>query len=208
VSENEKTQLARELHDELGSILTASKMDVAWVNNKLKGAEPAMAEKLGRALANLDQGIALKRRIIEDMRPTVLANFGLVTALRTLADETAQRAGWTLELALPDDDIKLGEEVEIALFRVAQESLTNAAKYARASNVSIALALDDERVSMHIADDGVGIRPQDLQRTHTHGLLGMRQRVSARGGHIEIERRQPHGTDIRVTMPRVRNFDA
>ena len=208
VSENEKTQLARELHDELGSILTASKMDVAWVNNKLKSTEPAMAEKLGRALANLDQGIALKRRIIEDMRPTVLANFGLVTALRTLADETAQRTGWTLELALPDDDIKLGEEVEIALFRVAQESLTNAAKYARASNVSIALALDDERVSMRIADDGVGIRPQDLLRTHTHGLLGMRQRVSARGGRIEIERREPHGTDIRVTMPRVRNFDA
>ena len=208
VSENEKTELARELHDELGSILTASKMDVAWVNNKLKGAEPAMAEKLGRALANLDQGIALKRRIIEDMRPTVLANFGLVTALRTLADETVQRTGWTLELALPADDIKLGEEVEIALFRVAQESLTNAAKYARASSVSIALALDDERVSMHIADDGVGIRPQDLQRTHTHGLLGMRQRVSARGGHIEIKRSEPHGTDIRVTMPRARNFDA
>jgi signal transduction histidine kinase len=215
VSENEKTQLARELHDELGSILTASKMDVAWVNNKLKSTEPAMAEKLGRAIVNLDQGIALKRRIIEDMRPTVLANFGLVTALRTLADETAQRTGWTLELALPDDDIKLGEEVEIALFRVAQESLTNAAKYAHASRVSIALTLDEEHVSMHIADDGVGIRPQDLLRTHTHGLLGMRQRVSARGGHIEIARREPHGTargiahgtDIRVTMPRVRNFD-
>nr|WP_244163918.1 sensor histidine kinase [Caballeronia sordidicola] len=210
VSENEKTELARELHDELGSILTASKMDVAWVNNKLRNVkpaiEPAVAEKLGRALANLDQGIALKRRIIEDMRPTVLANFGLVTALRTLADETAQRTGWTLELALPEDDIKLGEEVEIALFRVAQESLTNAAKYARASRVSIALALDEERVSMHVADDGVGIRPQDLLRTHTHGLLGMRQRVSARGGRIEIERREPHGTDIRVTMPRVRNF--
>ncbi|MDP9153992.1 MAG: sensor histidine kinase [Pseudomonadota bacterium] len=208
VSENEKTELARELHDELGSILTASKMDVAWVNNKLKSVEPAMAEKLGRALVNLDQGIALKRRIIEDMRPTVLANFGLVTALRTLADETAQRTGWTLDLALPEDDIKLGEEVEIALFRVAQESLTNAAKYARATRVSIALALDDERVSMHVADDGVGIRPEDLLRTHTHGLLGMRQRVSARGGRIEIERREPHGTDIRVTMPRVRNFTA
>nr|WP_231941367.1 sensor histidine kinase [Burkholderia sp. PAMC 28687] len=208
VSENEKTELARELHDELGSILTASKMDVAWVNNKLKSVEPAMAEKLGRALVNLDQGIALKRRIVEDMRPTVLANFGLVTALRTLADETAQRTGWTLDLALPEDDIKLGEEVEIALFRVAQESLTNAAKYARATRVSIALALDDERVSMHVADDGVGIRPEDLLRTHTHGLLGMRQRVSARGGRIEIERREPHGTDIRVTMPRVRNFTA
>jgi signal transduction histidine kinase len=207
VSENEKTQLARELHDELGSILTASKMDVAWVHGRLKTGEPAFADKLGRALANLDQGIALKRRIIEDMRPTVLANFGLVTALRTLADETAQRTGWALSLELPDQDVKLGEEVEIALFRVAQESLTNAAKYARATHLSIALALDAERVSLHIADDGIGIRPEDLKRTHTHGLLGMRQRVSARGGRIEIKRSTPHGTDIRVTMPRVRNFE-
>ncbi|SAL62149.1 multi-sensor signal transduction histidine kinase [Caballeronia terrestris] len=207
VSENEKTELARELHDELGSILTASKMDVAWVNNKLRQSEPAMVEKLSRALANLDQGIALKRRIIEDMRPTVLANFGLVTALRTLADEAAQRNGWTLELALPENDVKLGGDIEIALFRVAQESLTNAAKYARATSIAIALTLDDERVSLSIADDGVGILPQDLKRTHTHGLLGMRQRVSARGGRIEIEPREPHGTSIRATMPRERSTD-
>ncbi len=101
VSENEKTQLARELHDELGAILTASKMDVAWANRKLKDTEPAISEKLKRALENLDQGIALKRRIIEDMRPTVLANFGLVTALRTLADDAAQRNNWALDLHLP-----------------------------------------------------------------------------------------------------------
>jgi signal transduction histidine kinase len=202
VSENEKTELARELHDELGSILTASKMDVAWVRGKLRDREPAMAEKLARALGNLDQGIALKRRIIEDMRPTVLANFGLVTALRSLADESAQRNGWSVEFVLPEDDVKLGEAIEIALFRVAQETLTNAAKYARASRIHVALTLDADTVSLHIADDGIGIRPQDLQRTHTHGLVGMRQRVSARGGRFEIEQAIPHGTSIRVSMPR------
>ncbi|MDR5854135.1 sensor histidine kinase [Caballeronia sp. LZ062] len=204
VSEDEKTQLARELHDELGSILTASKMDVAWVRGKLRESEPAMAEKLSRAIGNLDQGIALKRRIIEDMRPTVLANFGLVTALRSLADEAAQRNGWTLEARLPEDDVKLGEAVEIALFRVAQETLTNAAKYARASRICIALTLDSANVALDISDDGVGIRPQDLKRTQTHGLVGMRQRVSARGGRFEIERATPHGTRIRVSMPRDR----
>jgi signal transduction histidine kinase len=202
VSENEKTELARELHDELGSILTASKMDVAWVRGRLRDSEPAMAEKLARALGNLDQGIALKRRIIEDMRPTVLANFGLVTALRTLADESAQRNGWSVEFALPDDDVALGEAIEIALFRVAQETLTNAAKYAHASRIHVALTLDADTVALHIADDGIGIEPRDLQRTHTHGLVGMRQRVSARGGRFEIERAIPHGTSIRVSMPR------
>ncbi|WP_244813830.1 sensor histidine kinase [Caballeronia sp. Lep1P3] len=208
VSENEKTELARELHDELGSILTASKMDVAWVRGKLKTSEPAMAEKLSRAIGNLDQGIALKRRIIEDMRPTVLANFGLVTALRSLADEAAQRNGWTVQFDLPGEDVKLGEAIEIALFRVAQETLTNAAKYARASCIGIALTMDAANVSLHITDDGIGIRPQDLKRTQTHGLVGMRQRVSARGGRFEIERAKPHGTSIRVSMPRERAADA
>jgi len=205
VSENEKTQLARELHDELGAILTASKMDVAWANRKLKDSEPAISEKLARALANLDQGIALKRRIIEDMRPTVLANFGLVTALRTLADEAAQRNNWTLDLQLPADDIQLDEQTEIALFRVAQESLTNAAKYAHASRVAIGLRVEDTQVALSIADNGVGIMPADLKRTHTHGLLGMRQRVAARGGHFDIHRGVPDGTDIHVVMPCVRS---
>ncbi|WGS51831.1 sensor histidine kinase [Paraburkholderia sp. D15] len=203
VSENEKTQLARELHDELGAILTASKMDVAWANRKLKDSAPDISDKLKRALANLDQGIALKRRIIEDMRPTVLANFGLVTALRTLADEAAQRNSWTLDLYLPADDIQLDEQTEIALFRVAQESLTNAAKYARASKVSIALRVGDGQVALHIADNGVGIMPADLTRTHTHGLLGMRQRVAAHGGRFDIRRGEPNGTEIDVTMPSV-----
>jgi signal transduction histidine kinase len=201
VSENEKTQLARELHDELGAILTASKMDVAWARRKLKDTAPELADKLQRALANLDQGIALKRRIIEDMRPTVLANFGLVTALRTLGDEAAQRNGWTLDLQLPADDVQLDEQIEIALFRVAQESLTNAAKYAHASQVTIGLALHAGQVTLHIADNGVGIMPADLTRTHTHGLLGMRQRVAARGGRFEIQRGAAGGTDIRVELP-------
>ncbi|MEC5405887.1 sensor histidine kinase [Paraburkholderia sp. MPAMCS5] len=205
VSENEKTQLARELHDELGAILTASKMDVAWANRKLKDSEPDISEKLKRALANLDQGIALKRRIIEDMRPTVLANFGLVTALRTLADEAAQRNNWTLDLQLPADDIQLDEQTEIALFRVAQESLTNAAKYARASQVSIGLQIGDGHVTLDIADNGVGIMPADLKRTHTHGLLGMRQRVAAHGGRFDIRRGVPKGTDIHVVMPSMPN---
>jgi signal transduction histidine kinase len=201
VSENEKTQLARELHDELGAILTASKMDVAWANRRLKETDPAISEKLTRALTTLDQGIALKRRIIEDMRPTVLANFGLVTALRTLGEEAAQRNGWLLDQQLPEDDIKLDEQTEIALFRVAQEALTNAAKYANASRVSIGLQVSADQVALHIADNGIGITPADLKRTHTHGLLGMRQRVAARGGHFDIRRATPAGTDIRVTMP-------
>jgi signal transduction histidine kinase len=178
------------------------------VRAKLRDTQPAMAEKLSRALENLDQGIALKRRIIEDMRPTVLSNFGLVTALRSLGEEAAQRNGWRVDFALPDEfagsaeTAAFGEATEIALFRIAQEALTNAAKYAHAARVTIALAPGEHSVALEITDDGIGIEPQDLKRTHTHGLVGMRQRVSARGGRFEIERVAPHGTRIRVAMPR------
>jgi signal transduction histidine kinase len=201
VSEDEKTELARELHDELGSILTASKMDVAWVHGKLRELDPAGADKLARALVNLDHGIALKRRIIEDMRPTVLTNFGLVTALRTLAEEAAQRNHWRLRLQLPDADMALDEKVAIALFRVAQESLNNAAKYASASHVAVSLQVEPGNVTLEILDNGIGIQPEDFTRSQTHGLLGMRQRVAARGGVFEVRRRQPRGTEVRVAMP-------
>jgi signal transduction histidine kinase len=201
VSENEKTQLARELHDELGAILTATRLDVGWVHSKLRTREPALADKLMRALGTLDQGIALKRRIIEDMRPTVLTNFGLVTALRTFSEEAAQRNQWQLRLTLPDVDITLDEDVSIALFRVAQETLTNAAKYAQATQVTISLACEPVRVTLDIADNGVGIAPADLERAQTHGILGMRQRVAARGGTLDIRGVWPRGTGIRVTMP-------
>lgn len=98
-------------------------------------------------------------------------------------------------------DVQLDEQTEIALFRVAQESLTNAAKYAHASRVSIGLQIGDAQVALHIADNGVGIMPADLTRTHTHGLLGMRQRVAAHGGRFDIRRGAPSGTDIHVVMP-------
>ena len=122
---------------------------------------------------------------------------------RSTPTTKSQRNNWTLESHLPADDIQLDEQTEIALFRVAQESLTNAAKYARASKVSIALQVGDGEVALRIADNGVGITPADLQRTHTHGLLGMRQRVAAHGGRFDIQRGVPNGTDIHVVMPSV-----
>ncbi|MGI4815559.1 MAG: sensor histidine kinase [Janthinobacterium lividum] len=202
VSENEKTQLARELHDELGAILTASRMDVASVRTWLRGVDLARAEKLDRALAYLDQGIALKRRIIEDMRPTVLANFGLVTALRSLVDEAAQRNGWQASLTMPEHDVPLEEPLSIALFRIAQEALTNAAKYAGATTVLLALDVGADFVRLRVEDDGVGIAPADLQRSKAHGLLGMRQRVAAHGGDFKIAALPAGGTAVSVFMPR------
>ena len=133
VSELEKSRLARELHDALGSLLTAIKMDVAWVRGRLNADQTVLIDKLERAMRNLDQGIQKKRQIIEELRPTTLSSFGLVTAARELAEQAANQAGWELRIDMPDEDPNLPDDAEIALFRSLQEALTNAAKHAKAS---------------------------------------------------------------------------
>jgi signal transduction histidine kinase len=197
VSEVEKSRLARELHDELGAILTATRMDVLWVRQHLPPEQHALSEKLMQAMANLEQGIHIKRRIIEDLRPTILVTLGFVTAARELAEQTAARAGWELDLKLPDEIPTLREDISIALFRILQESLTNAAKYARATRVTIGLTCRDGLVRLEIRDNGVGFLQQDFT-TPTHGLLGMRQRVVAFGGRFEISSSPGKGTWVQV----------
>ncbi|APD13359.1 histidine kinase [Pandoraea pulmonicola] len=209
VSEDEKTRLSRELHDELGAILTACKMDVTWAHHKIRGSDPVIAEKLARAQRNLDSGIQIKRRIIENLRPTVLINFGLVTALRSLAEEAADQQRWALDLDLPEEDFALPESTAIVLFRVAQEALTNAGKYARATAVRVALAYDDQRVRLEVIDNGIGLTPDQFNKPKTHGLFGMRQRVSAKGGRIDIHSLpQRLGTEIQVVLPLCSPADA
>ncbi|MEJ0004637.1 MAG: hypothetical protein WDN30_15820 [Pararobbsia sp.] len=141
IGEEEKTKLARELHDELGAILTATKIRRRLGTAAHHGGGPHRGRQARAGARPPRPGHRAKRRIIEDMRPTVLAHFGLVTALRTLAEEAAQRNGWQLSLGLPEDDVRLDEAHAIALFRVAQEALNNAAKYARASRLEVRLRL-------------------------------------------------------------------
>lgn len=200
VSETEKSLLARELHDELGAILTAGKMDVAWVRQHLGGDPAVLAEKLGRALKNLDSAVQAKRRIIENLRPTTLTNLGLVAALREHAEQAAERNGWKLLLDLPEDDWKLPEDASIALFRIAQESLTNAAKYAGAKNLRITLAEDAGQARLLVEDDGRGFRPADA-RPKAHGLTGMRQRMMGLNGTLDVFSEPGRGTRVRATLP-------
>lgn len=200
VSETEKTRLGRELHDELGATLTAVKMDVAWTRGKLAPGQGALGEKLERAARNLDMCIQVKRRIIEDLRPTTLANFGLMTAARELAEQAAERAGWRLELELPDEDPPLSEETAIAVYRILQETLNNAAKYAHARTVRISLVSDLGECALEIEDDGVGFDPHNV-RAKASGLIGMRQRVEPHGGRFYVSSQPGKGTLVRVTVP-------
>ena len=200
VIEDEKTRLARELHDELGSILTAAKMDVAWVRRSLGNEAGGLGEKLERTIRNIDQGITVKRRLIEDLRPSTLTTFGLVVAARELVEESASRNNWDLQLTLPEENLQVDNEAATSLYRILQESLNNATKYAKAKSLQVRLVCEQDMLKLDVIDDGAGFDVHAV-RPKVHGLLGMRQRVQARGGTFEIHSQPGRGCHINVVMP-------
>lgn len=199
--EAEQARLARELHDELGALLTAVKMDAAWIVRKLDPQALApFRERFERLLKTLDSGIALKRRLIDDLRPPLLQELGLVPALRALAEDFQRASEIRVELDLPEDDIALPPARALALYRIAQEGLTNIRKHARAHRVELGLCLRDERVTLQLADDGHGFDP-GLTSLRRHGVAGMRHRVQMFSGEFELASRPGEGTRIVASIP-------
>jgi signal transduction histidine kinase len=198
VREEERGHLARELHDELGALLTAAKLDVARLKSKLVGQPPEIAQRLQHLTETLNSGIALKRRIIEDLRPSSLANLGLTAALEILAREFSERSG--IEIAASVEDVELDESGQLTIYRLVQESLTNVGKYAEARQVDISVRSYSNHVEVEIKDDGKGFDPQ-ATRPSTHGLAGMRHRVEAAGGRFVVSSRPGGGTRIAAVLP-------
>ena len=199
VQEAEKSKLARDIHDELGSILVSAKMDASWVQQHLPDA-PALMEKQSRLLSMLDEGVQIKRRLIEELRPTLLDNLGLCAALEWQTTEVCRRAQLTYHLQLPEEEPTLSSEATIGLFRIVQEALTNIVRYAKAKNVWIDLSAQPDEVSLRVRDDGIGI-PEKAAHKLSHGLLGMRERVIALKGEFNIETAPGRGTSIVVRVP-------
>jgi signal transduction histidine kinase len=167
----------------------------------MKKKDPESAAKLERALQALDEGVQIKRRIIEELRPTLLDNLGLSSAVDWQVHEICDRAGLACSIATPGDDSAIAPHVSIALYRILQEALTNIVKYAKAKNVSVDLGLTEDTVTLLIEDDGIGI-PEDAQNNLlSHGIAGMRQRVRALHGEFAISRRPEGGTMIEVNIP-------
>jgi signal transduction histidine kinase len=187
-SEREKVALARELHDELGSNLTAINLDVASVAAHLEKTDPVRAARLTHALGVLRDTVDLKRRVIQGLRPGTLDNLGLVETLRMHVEDYTRRTGLPCTAALDESLADLDPSLSIALFRVAQEALTNVAKYARASHVTLRLEQVGNRIHLAVIDDGVGIDAEAPERPLSHGLLGMRERVGRLNGQLIIRR--------------------
>ena len=199
IREDERSHLARELHDELGALLTAAKLDAARLKSRLGQTTPEVLERLAHLNETLNGGIALKRRIIEDLRPSSLSNLGLVAALEILVREFAQRSEVTI--AEDFEHVDLSPASQLTVYRLVQEALTNVAKYARATEVEVKLAADGERgVRVAVRDNGVGF-DASVERVATHGLIGMRYRVEAEGGSMRLVSAPGQGTLIEATLP-------
>lgn len=198
VREDERGHLARELHDELGALLTAAKLDVARLKSRLGPQQAEVGQRLQHLTDTLNSGIALKRRIIEDLRPSSLANLGLTASLEILAREFSERSG--VHVATVLDQVDLDEAHQLTVYRLVQESLTNMAKYAEARSAEVAVHANDGQVEVVVSDDGKGFEPV-LSRPTSHGLAGMRHRVEAAGGRLTVESSPGKGTRVVAALP-------
>ncbi len=199
VREDERGHLARELHDELGALLTAAKLDVARIKSRLGVISPEAAERMQHLIETLNSGIALKRRIVEDLRPSSLSHLGLVASLEILAREFEDRSG--LDVTTDLETVELGGSAQLTVYRLVQESLTNMGKYADARQAEISLHGFEGYITVEVKDDGAGFDTTQIKGS-SHGLAGMKHRVEAAGGRLTIASRPGEGTRISAVLPK------
>jgi signal transduction histidine kinase len=195
--EQERAHLARELHDELGSLLTGAKLDVACLQAKLGGQSPEVDQHLQQLADTLSRGIALKSSIVEGLCPSTLSHLGLVAAVEILAREFAASSGVHVETDL--QEVALDEDTQLAVYRLVQEALTNMGKYAGASRAEIVLRRRGADAVVTVRDNGLGF---DVERLHTshHGLAAMRHRIEHCGGRLTVDS-SAAGTRIVAVLP-------
>jgi len=198
--EEEKAHIARELHDELGQLLTALKMDLSWISERLPDDVQTKATEMA---ALLDEMVAATRRISADLRPLMLDDLGLADAARWLAEDFSSRSGIACRIEVSDAEAleAASKSVSTAVYRAIQESLTNIARHAGARSAWATLAAADEHVHFEMEDDGRGIALEDLAKARSLGLKGMRERIAYLGGSLEIARAPRGGTRLRVRVP-------
>jgi PAS domain S-box-containing protein len=203
--EDERTRIAREIHDELGQLLTALKMDLRWMEKKLDEMEgPAarvLLEKAVESGALIDTTITAVQRISTDLRPGALDTLGLPAALRQEADGFAKRAGVPCTIQVPEQLEGLSRETATVVFRIFQETLTNVARHAQATEVRASLAKRDALLELRVQDNGRGISAAALADPKSLGLWGMKERASTLGGSVEIAPNSPQGTLVVLTLP-------
>ena len=203
--EQEKRRIARELHDELGQSLTALKMDLAWISERMpapaEGAADPFTAKIAAMNTMVAATVAASRRIAADLRPLMLDDLGLVPAVEWLVQGFRSRTGTACALDITTPDLELDEPYATAVFRILQESLTNVARHAQATAVHITVGKDAGHVRLVIDDNGCGFSSTDPRKSGSHGMMGLRERVSMLNGDLKIDSAPGAGTRIAVQIP-------
>ena len=200
VREQEKTRIARELHDELAQSLTALKMDTIWVRDHLREDPGGAADKLREMLVLLDGSVASVRRIAADLRPLVLDDLGLAPAIEWLVQNFTQRTGVAAELDV-DEELELEEPYATAVFRIVQESLANAGKHSRARHVQVRVAREGDEMVLSVRDDGVGFSLEQPRKPQSLGIVGLRERAYLLQGRVDIRSAPGAGTVVEARIP-------
>jgi signal transduction histidine kinase len=201
VSEQEKSALSRELHDELGGLLVAARMDLSWLQQRLPTSDPAIEQRFKRIHDSLSAGVDLKRRVVEELRPTLLDNMGLFTALRWQFKESCRRTGLRCTETIPEAELRFSPDAAIGVFRIAQEALTNILKHAEAKSADLSISMEAGNFTLRITDDGKGIPANRVTTSTSHGLVAMRHRVAGLGGVWDARSPITGGTIVTAVIP-------
>jgi signal transduction histidine kinase len=199
--EEERTRIAREIHDELGQVLTALKMDLAWTKAHIPKELKTLLEKTDANLELVDRTIQTIKRIITELRPGILDHLGLGAAIEWQLAEFRKRTGIACHVKIEPPDLSIEPTISIALFRIFQEALTNVTRHANATVVKALLRQDAHEIRLEVADNGIGISKEQLSQPKSFGLMGMRERVHQLSGEIRISGKLGSGTVLNVTIP-------
>jgi PAS domain S-box-containing protein len=201
VREEERTRIAREIHDELGQALTALIMDLAWLKSRLPADMKPLQAKIKQMTNLADTTIEAVRRISTELRPGLLDDLGLAAAIEWQAADFQSRSGVACSATLAADDTELDRDLATALFRIFQETLTNIARHAGATRVAVRLERNEESIVLTVADNGRGITKKQSEDDRAFGIIGMRERAHLWGGQLRITRNGDAGTTVKVTIP-------
>ncbi len=200
--EQERADIAREIHDELGQSLTGLKMQLSQVRARLEGGEDVASSTLDPSLELIQSTVEQVRELSSSLRPAALDQLGLHEGLAWLAGKFGDRTGIDVSFEVEDAELALDDEASIHVYRVVQEALTNVARHAEADAARVVISGEEDDLVVRVLDDGVGLDPESARILHSHGLLGMQERAHILGGELELLNRQEGGAEVRLRFPR------
>jgi len=201
IREEERTRIARELHDQFGQTLSVLKMDLAWLTKHLTHPDRSMQARLDSMGTVIDSTLQVLHRVCTELRPVILDDFGLAAAIQWQTEDFQNRTGIACKLNLESEADKLNQEESTAMFRIFQETLTNVLRHAAATEIRVRLWEEDGQVKLEIADNGKGITDMEINRTTSLGLIGMQERVYGLNGTIQFSGTPGKGTRVSVAVP-------